>query len=186
MLHVCPPPINGGLRNGGDATFVWQEREHTRTTQMTRMPSDGPSNCCISCVKCEKQGSLRHGRVICLPEGHVRHVDVTRQKLSPRCLATISDSQLPLNCLLKCLPTCLSSTRDASTSVAKFLMKEFPENFGDILCKPKISNRILPNFPPRIARKKTANFRRPYRGTSEKGIWQCSSGTRIVNSHCPF
>ena len=35
--------LNGGERNGGYATFVWQERAQTRATQMTQIPSLKPS-----------------------------------------------------------------------------------------------------------------------------------------------
>ena len=43
------------------------------------------------------------------PEGPARQTDVSRQNLSPHCLEAIFDSQLPSsNCLLKCLPNCLS------------------------------------------------------------------------------
>ena len=34
--------LNGGERNGGYATFVWQERAQTRATQMTQIPSLKP------------------------------------------------------------------------------------------------------------------------------------------------
>ena len=45
------------------------------------------------------------------PEGLARHLDASRQKLTPHCLAAIFDSQLPSpNSLLKCLPNCLSPT----------------------------------------------------------------------------
>ena len=56
-------PLNGGERNGGYATFVWQARAHTRVTQMTHMPSLKPL-----CLLCQNQGSLRHWRVICLSQ----------------------------------------------------------------------------------------------------------------------
>ena len=40
------------------------------------------------------------------PEGPARHLDASRQKLAPHCLAAIFDSQIPSqpNCILKCLP----------------------------------------------------------------------------------
>ena len=34
--------LNGGERNGGYATFVWQERAQTLATQMTQIPSLKP------------------------------------------------------------------------------------------------------------------------------------------------
>ena len=34
--------LNGGERNGGYATFVWQERAQTLATQMTPIPSLKP------------------------------------------------------------------------------------------------------------------------------------------------
>ena len=55
--------LNGGEQNGGYATFVWQERAQTHATQMTHMPSLKPV-----CLLSENQGSLRHRRVICLPQ----------------------------------------------------------------------------------------------------------------------
>ena len=55
------------------------------------------------------------------PEGPARRIDVSRQKLSPHCLEAIFDSQLPSqpNCLLKCLPNCLSPTREGFLSSFK-------------------------------------------------------------------
>ena len=55
------------------------------------------------------------------PEGPARQIDVSRQKLSPHCLEAIFDSQLPSqpNCLLKCLPNCLSPTREGFLSSFK-------------------------------------------------------------------
>ena len=50
----------GGERNGGHATFVWQERVHTCATQTTHMPSLKPLS-----LLCQNQGSLRHRRVNC-------------------------------------------------------------------------------------------------------------------------
>ena len=44
-------PLHGGQRNGGHATFVWQQRAQTRATQMSRMPSLKPV-----CLLCQKQG----------------------------------------------------------------------------------------------------------------------------------
>ena len=41
--------------------LVWQERVHTRITQMTHMPSTKPF-----CLLCQHQGSLRHRCMICL------------------------------------------------------------------------------------------------------------------------
>ena len=55
--------LTGGGRNGGYATFVWQERAQTRATQMTHMPSLKPL-----CLLCYNQGSLRHQRVICFSQ----------------------------------------------------------------------------------------------------------------------
>ena len=54
-----------GKRTGGYASFAWQERAHSRVTQMTHthtrhhMPSLEPS------LLCQHQGTLRHQRVIC-------------------------------------------------------------------------------------------------------------------------
>ena len=58
---------NGGERNGGYATFVWQERAQTRATQMTHAPSLKPL-----CLLCQNQGSFRHRRVICLSHRNKR------------------------------------------------------------------------------------------------------------------
>ena len=44
--------LTGGGREGGYATFVWQECAHTRTTHMTRVPSLKPQS-----LLCYKQGS---------------------------------------------------------------------------------------------------------------------------------
>ena len=47
----------------------------------------------------------------CFPEGPARHLDASRQKLTPHCLAAIFDLNYPRpNCLKKCLPNCLSPT----------------------------------------------------------------------------
>ena len=55
--------LNGGERNGGYATFVWQERAQTRATQMTHMRCLKPLR-----LLCHNEGSLRHRRVICLSQ----------------------------------------------------------------------------------------------------------------------
>ena len=48
-----------------------------------------------------------------IPEGLARHLDASRQKLTPHCLAAIFDSQLPSpRYLLKCLPNCLFPARE--------------------------------------------------------------------------
>ena len=45
------------------------------------------------------------------PKGPARHLDASRQKLTPHCLAAILTLNYPRpNCLLKCLPNCLSPT----------------------------------------------------------------------------
>ena len=50
----------------------------------------------------------------------MRHLNASRQKLTPHCLAAIFDSQLPHpNCLLECLPNCLSPTREGFFSSFK-------------------------------------------------------------------
>ena len=47
------------------------------------------------------------------PEGPARHLDASRQKLTPHCLAAILTLNYPRrNCILKYLPNCLSPTRE--------------------------------------------------------------------------
>ena len=59
-------------------------------------------------------------RAFQFPEGPARQIDVSRQKLSPHCLEAIFDSQLPSpKRLLKCLPNCLSPTREGFLSSFK-------------------------------------------------------------------
>ena len=51
-------------------------------------------------------------------EGPARHLDASRQKLTPHCLAAIFDSQSPHpNCLFKCLPNCLFPHKKGLVSV---------------------------------------------------------------------
>ena len=49
--------LNGVERNGGDATFVWQERAQTRATQMTKMPPLKPLTPRHKTNTCRKKNS---------------------------------------------------------------------------------------------------------------------------------
>ena len=66
---------------------------------------------------------LRH---MAFPEGPARHLDASRQRLTPHCLAAICDSQLPSPELSLKMPpnlNCLSPTRESSISSFKIVAK---------------------------------------------------------------
>ena len=67
----------------------------------------------ISCDTCSATRVARQGVPEILPEGPARQIDVSRQKLSPHCLEAILTRSYPRpNCLIKCLPNCLSPTKE--------------------------------------------------------------------------
>ena len=89
-------------------------------------------------------GGLRYLSTIAYPEGLARHLDVSRQKLTPHCLATIFDSQLPSPKLSPNMPPKLSLAHF-------FLFQNYPRGEGncETIERQKLSRG---NFCPATSR----------------------------------
>ena len=82
------------------------------------------------------------------PEGHARHLDVSRQKLSPSCVETIFDSQSPSPKLSPKMPPKLSLANERGQF---FLLQKYPRGEGncETIEREKLSRG---NFCPATSR----------------------------------
>ena len=103
----------------------------------------GPPSPCNQSAKGGEKASC--GEMVVHLEGPARHLDVSRQKLSPNCLERFLTRNYPrMNCLLQCLPECLSPTREGIFPLSKITLR------GEGNCETSERQKLsCGNFVPR-------------------------------------